>query len=55
MDLNLKKGLNNFLNHLEKWNEKGFRLLGTIFSSRRIHIWCSSEYFQQQDGVYQTD
>ncbi len=26
-------------------------LLGTIFSCRLIHIWCSSEYLQQQDSV----
>ncbi len=26
-------------------------LLGTIFSSGWIHIWCSSEYLGQQDGV----
>ncbi len=26
-------------------------LLGTIFSGGLIHIWCSSEYLGQQNGV----
>ena len=34
-----------------KHYSKSRHLLGTIFSGGRIHIWCSSEYFWQQDGV----
>ncbi len=26
-------------------------LMGTIFSSRLIHIWCCSEYLGQRGGV----
>lgn len=48
----LNKGLSNFLNSRSLWflsdkQEEVVDLLGTIFSSGLIPIWCSSE----QDGV----
>ncbi len=34
--------------------EEILHLLGTIFSGGLIHIWCSSEYLQQQDCMCET-
>lgn len=33
------------------WQKNKVHLLGTIFNGGLIHLWCSSEYFKQRDGV----